>query len=100
MHTKDMLAHALSEVGLHDMAASAATGYYHDFLSPLDLPELTLVSDLYSAAEDPKNASNQKAIMNLRERVKYGEFDASIEESEAWAASPEGQKAFRLLVEK
>jgi hypothetical protein len=34
----------------------------------------------------------------LCERVSNGEFDASNEESEAWADSPEGQAAFRNLM--
>jgi hypothetical protein len=46
MHTKDMLANALREAGLDAMADKTATGYYHDFLSSLDLPELQLVTEL------------------------------------------------------
>jgi hypothetical protein len=46
LHTKDMLAEALREVGLDAMADKAATGYYHDYLSPLDLPEMVLVNQL------------------------------------------------------
>ena len=38
MHTKDILASALLEAGEPELARMAALGYYHDFLSPLDLP--------------------------------------------------------------
>ena len=31
---------------LDAMADKAATGYYHDYLSPLDLPEMVLVNQL------------------------------------------------------
>jgi hypothetical protein len=31
------------------------------------------------------------------DRVKDGDFDASKEESDAWAASPDGQETFRQL---
>jgi hypothetical protein len=90
MHTKDKLALALMESGLHEMAARAATGYYHDFLSPLPLPEMQLAYDLGRVGTPGATA--------LCERVSNGEFDASIEESDAWAASAEGQEAFRGLM--
>ena len=35
MHTKDILARELTKAGLSEMAAKAAIGDYHDFLSPL-----------------------------------------------------------------
>ena len=96
MHTKDKLAEALRSCSLSTMADKAAEGYYHDYLSPLDFPELTLVSDLQVAAERfPDRAG---LIMLLRKRVMDGDFDASEEESEEWAASPEGQEAFRKLL--
>lgn len=94
MHTKDKLAEALRAVGLDVMADEAATGYYHDFLSPLDTPELQLISDLMAVALiNP----NKDAILELRERVMQGDFDASKEESDAWANSEEGQRAFKML---
>jgi hypothetical protein len=97
-HTKDMLAAALREVGLDKMADAAATGYYHDFLSPLDLPEMQLVQDLAVAARN--NASRAAAISALRQRVINGEFDASAEESDEWAASADGQDALRRLTRR
>jgi hypothetical protein len=75
MHTKDQLAEALRAVGLSEMADKAATGYYHDYLSPLDLPEIQLVNDLAQAAE--KAAPNNSAIIALRHRAMDGDFDAS-----------------------
>lgn len=96
MHTKDMLAAALREAGLDAMADKAATGYYHDFLSPLDLPEIQLVNDLGFAATTT-HRHRQDAIMALRKRVIDGEFDASTEESDDWAASEDGQDAFHRL---
>ena len=95
-HTKDKLAAVLREVGLHEMAERAATGYYHDFLSPLDLPELTLIDHLGAAAR--ASPATEKAILALQMRVSDGDFDASAEESEAWAASEEGQDAYRQLI--
>jgi hypothetical protein len=96
MHTKDKLADALSSVGLTDMAAKARDGYYHDFLSPLALPEMQLLNDLGIAATTT-HRDKQETIMALRKRVIDGDFDASQEESEAWAESEDGQDTFRKL---
>jgi hypothetical protein len=91
MHTKDKLAAELEKAGLYDMALKARGGYYHDFLSPLDFPDLQLAKDL--------TAVGTPAALALRNRHLAGEFDASKEESDEWAASPEGQDVFRRLVE-
>jgi hypothetical protein len=90
MHSKDFLAQELRAAGLEDMAAKAETGWYHDYLSPLDDPAITLADDLAVAGTD--------AALKLRKRHLNGEFDATVEESDAWAASPEGQEAYRRLV--
>lgn len=89
MHTKDKLAEALRKIGLNEMADKAAKGWYHDFLSPLDFPELQLSMDL-AAVGTPE-------ALALRSRHHNGEFDASPAESEEWAKSPEGQAAMRML---
>ena len=89
-HTKDKLAAALFEAGLDDMAAKAAAGWYDDFLSPLATPCLHLVTDL--------QAVGGPVAMALAQRVVNGEFDSTREESEAWAASPEGQETMRALM--
>jgi nitric oxide reductase activation protein len=100
MHTKDMLAAALREVGLEAMAEMAAAGYYHDFLSPLDLPEIQLAKDLKQAEINSRDAAQAQAINALRQRVIDGEFDANSEESDAWSESEEGQEALRSLLRK
>jgi hypothetical protein len=91
-HTKDLLAAELQRIGLTGMALKAATGFYHDFLSPLDLPTTALVNDL-AAAGTP-------AALTLRNRVIEGEFDATQQESEEWANSSEGQETFAALVKR
>ena len=103
MHTKDKLAAALRDVDLNEMADKAATGYYHDFLSPLDLPEMTLVNELhghYVTAVDLHNFKRAADIKLLRERVINGDFDASEEESDEWAESEEGQDALCRLIDR
>ena len=95
-HTKDVLAEALRELGLNEMADKAAKGWYHDYLSPLDTSVITLVDDLAVAASH--HMDNVKAIMFLRGQVMEGKFDATREESDEWAKSPEGQETFRKLI--
>jgi len=95
MHTKDLLADALAAVGLDAMADQARAGFYHDYLSPLDFPEMQLVEDLKNMAD---LKPNKDEILELRDRVMDGEYDASIEESEEWAASQDGQDTFRKLI--
>jgi hypothetical protein len=89
MHTKDILARELRSAGLHDMADKACTGYYHDFLSPLDMPCHQLAADL--AAKGTPEA------LAIRARHLGGEFDASAEESDEWARGPDGQSALSML---
>ena len=89
MHTKDKLAQALAEAGLRDMAAKAREGWYHDFMSPLDLPGIQLDADLQVVGTPEARA--------LQLRHYDGEFDASIEESDEWAASADGQETLRKI---
>jgi hypothetical protein len=98
MHTKDMLADALQTIGLDEMSAKAREGYYHDFLSPLALPEMALVTALGASAT--KHPDKAEAIEALRKRVINGDFDASTEESDEWAQSEDGQDSFRRLINK
>lgn len=97
MHTKDKLAAALREVGLDHMAALAAEGHYHEFLSSLPLPLITLVTDMGDAARDAEQMK-RIAILELRRQVIEGDFDASHEESEAWANSDDGKRTFGDLL--
>lgn len=98
-HTKDKLAAALREVGLNDMADRAAKAWYDDYLSPLDSPITTLADDL--AVEVSKaDVHARPHILALRKRVIDGDFDATAEESDAWAQSPEGQETMKLLLRK
>lgn len=89
MHTKDKLAAALHEAGLPDMAALAAVGHYDDFLSALETPCMQLEKDLRAAGTPAAEA--------LRQRHLQGEFDATLEESDDWANSPDGRAAFSAL---
>lgn len=92
MHTKDRLAAELEKIGLPGMAESARAGAYDDFLSEVATPELLLLSDLHKVGTAD--------AMALRVRVMNGDFDATKEESDAWAASAEGKAAFSQLIGK
>jgi hypothetical protein len=81
------------------MANKAAAGYYHDFMSPLETPTITLVNELHIAAEKAEPADREK-ILYVREQVINGDFDASREESEEWARSPEGQRTMGMLFKR
>lgn len=97
-HTKDRLADELQKLGLDEMSAKARTGHYDDFLSTLDTPIIQLVNDLEDAARARLDRSAR--IRDLRRRAINGDFDATKEESDTWAASPDGQAAFAKLIRK
>lgn len=83
IHTTEKLARALEELGdprLAGMISRARAGYYHDFLSPLALPELQLIEDLRSVGHEA-----------FARRVMDDEFTASTAESAAWSESEEGR---------
>jgi hypothetical protein len=99
-HTTVKLAQALSAIpGVpREMIQRAVDGYYHDYLSPLAFPEMQLVADLRELASAPATPRDSRPLLReMSQRVIDGEFDATKEESDAWAASPEGQETFRQL---
>jgi hypothetical protein len=99
MHTKDFLAGELRKAGLNSMAEKAATGYYHDFLSPLAMPCQQLAHDLTTFANAPSLSEPRRLeVRGLLARHLNGEFDASQEESKAWAASDDGRETFAKLM--
>jgi hypothetical protein len=99
MHSTEKLAEALRGAGLTSMALKAKAGYYHDFLSPLDTPCLQLAQDLRAFVDAPSaSAETRSAAALVLGRHMAGEFDATKEESDAWAASPEGMKTMAALI--
>lgn len=98
-HTTARLARALEAIpGCPGaMIKRARDGYYHD-LSPLATPEIQLVADLREAAARPQTPRNSRPLLReMAQRVINGEFDASKQESDEWAASPEGREAMAAL---
>jgi len=88
MSTRERLAEAMTEAGCPDrLISNARAGFYDDYLSPLAFPIHRLVADLRAAGQP-----------GLARRAMDGDFDGTREEADAWAASPEGQQAFRDLL--
>lgn len=80
------LAAALHEAGLPEHAKRAEEGWFNEYFGRFDAPLLTLVHDLVIYEKH-----------DLAERVRNGEFDATEEEANEWAASPEGRETDALV---
>jgi hypothetical protein len=99
-HSTVKLANALREIpGVPEtMIARAEGGYYHDYLSPLNMPEVQLMADLRELASRPVTPRNSRPLLrDLVKRVIDGEFDATKEESDEWARSPEGRETMAAV---
>jgi hypothetical protein len=82
-HTATRLARALEKIpGVPaDMIEQARNGHYHDYLSPLDTPEIQLVADLRALADLPATPRNSRPLLRaLAAMVIDGQYDASDEE--------------------
>ncbi len=88
--TADRLAAAIAEYnkdGKHDkLIARAASGEFGDYADTHACP----ITELHRLCK-------KYGLHELAERVANGEFDASKEESDEWAASESGQAAFAQL---
>lgn len=99
-HTTAILARALEAIpGVPaDMIERARAGYYHEYLSPLAMPEVQLVSDLRDlAGRRATPPASRRMLLNLAKDVINGKHDASKAESDEWARSPDGQETMALL---
>lgn len=86
--TSEALAKALEEAGAPvEMIRRAREDYYHDFKSPLAMPEMQLLND-----------AREHGLTAIAEGVMEGRWDADKAESDAWAASPDGQETFAELM--
>jgi hypothetical protein len=86
--TTERLARALEAAGApQEMIARARGGFYDEFKSDLATPIVQLVQD-----------AREAGLKGIAERAIDGEFDATKEESDAWAESPEGQEVMRQFM--
>lgn len=88
--------------GLGDMPRRAREGHFDDFAAPADVATGFELHHLIAELERRKRKLGPAArhlIATLIKAVKAGEFDATPEESARWAASADGQAAFRAFTE-
>lgn len=95
MKSTDKLVFSLANANAPlEMIRLAKDNHYHDFKSELATPCTQLVNDLAKAIDlDQTNAK----LRMVRDQAINGVFDADKEESDEWAASPEGQAILREL---
>lgn len=79
LSTKLRLAAVLTDAGLKDLAAAAAEGHFDDFESDSATPIGDLVHALHRAGRQ-----------DLAHRAMAGEWDATQQEAERWAAQQTG----------
>lgn len=97
--TSQRLADALRAAGILTLAERAEKDEFHDYLSPHATPTIILANELVGIINDTTHEQHTRtAAHNIRVRVINGEFDATEEESNEWAASAEGQATFDRLV--
>lgn len=96
--TSEILAKALYEAGLEQLAEEARKDMFHDYLSPHSLPELELEQALRTARNLASDPQQKEKIEAVRQRLLDGDFDADTAESEDWARSKEGQDTFNQLM--
>lgn len=100
MRTRDKLAAELRAVaakaGLNNaesyeaFAKRAETGEFDDFAIPSDASHICPITQLYTELM-------AAGLTKFAARVADGEFDATKEESDEWARSPEGQEIAKSL---
>lgn len=78
----------------------ARAGYYGDYSSPLEFPDIVLVETLQLLASQPTTGPEAtKQLINLMGLVMGGAFDGTKAEADAWMASEEGQQTLRDLLQ-
>ena len=84
------LVSALEGANLYALAERAKRDEFHDFNSPHAMPQHVLVEELHKAGGLRAD--------HIAARVRAGDFDAGLAESEKWAQSSEGKAAFRSVL--
>jgi len=96
--TSQKLADAARLAGFEELARRAEADEFHDFLSPHEMPSISLDRELTTLIKTAANETQRLAATRLRIRHHEGEFDADLTESDDWAESEEGKAAFRKLM--
>lgn len=100
------LGRILDWLQLPDMARRAREGHFDDFFAPADVADgmeiLRLHRELRAHARTMQLSGQRERLrrtLAVADAVKDGEFDATKEESDRWAASKDGQDTMRALME-
>jgi hypothetical protein len=96
------LGRVLDELGLRDMARRAREGHFDDFFAPAEVADGLEILRLYNELAGKlavMRKTDRRRVRQVMEAVKAGEFDATKQESDRWAASKDGQDTMRALVE-
>lgn len=101
MRTRDKLAAELRKVAAQAnddsarkyeaFAKRAETGEFDDYATPSDPAHACPITQLYTELTKAR-------LTKFAARVASGEFDATQEESDEWAASPEGRETLGRLL--
>jgi hypothetical protein len=85
---------------LHQALVVAHSEGFHDFESVFDMPQTELYTTLERFRLDAlelNRPADAAAYQLLRDRVERGDFDATDEEANAWAETPEGKESIAFM---
>ena len=88
----EILAADLREAGLEHLAVRAEASEWNDYFGESAMPQHALIAVL-KAEIKIANVARKRLIENIVD----GKYDGTKEESDEWAASPEGRQAFSEL---
>ena len=89
-------------LGFPTLAQRAREGHFDDFFAPAEIADGLEILRLYRELEGKAQVvgkADRRKVREVMEAVKAGEFDATKEESDRWAASKDGQETMRMLLE-
>lgn len=101
--TPTYLGRVLDALGFPSMARRAREGHFDDYFAPPEVADGMEILRLYNELHGKLSVvgkSSRPRIQAVMEAVKTGEFDATKEESDRWAASKDGQETMRMLLPK
>lgn len=98
--TPEYLGRVLDELPSPELAERARLGHFDDFHAPADIADglelLRLAGELRVLARETPALAERIAV--IENALRRGEFDATLAESDRWAASKEGQETLGELV--
>ncbi|HEY7009054.1 MAG TPA: hypothetical protein VH395_08950 [Jatrophihabitantaceae bacterium] len=96
------LGRVLDILGLHEMADRARAFHFDDYFCPPEIDDGGNINRLVDELTAHARAADDEQSARIREVIAMaidGAFDGTREESDQWAASPDGQATFHALFE-